>query len=112
MTFRRYRGIPELAGVCSMEAALRPGLAIGDCVERLKRLHYAWKRLHGIWASRITGEPIYELKTAFSYHAYLAAEHTLSLRERVGEMREPPLGLEDVPHPGLAYLFDEIAAAP
>lgn len=95
-----------------MEAAQRPGLAIDECVARLKRLHYAWKRLHGIWTARITGEPIYELKTAFSYHAYLAAEHTLALRKRVGEMREPPLGLEDIPHPGLQYLFDELLAAP
>jgi hypothetical protein len=112
MSFQRYRNLPELAGVCSMEAALQPGLAIDECVARLKRFHYVWKRLHGIWTARITGEPIYELKTAFSYHAYLAAEHTAALRERVGEMREPPLGLEDIPHPGLAYVMDEILAAP
>jgi hypothetical protein len=112
MSFQRYRNIPELAGVCKMEAAQRPGLAIEDCVTRIKRLHYAWKRLHGIWTARITSESIYELKTAFSYHAYLAAEHAMALRGRVGEMREPPLGLEDIPHPGLAYVFDEIIAAP
>ena len=27
-------------------------------------------------------------------------------------MREPPLGLEDVPHPALEAFFDEILAAP
>jgi hypothetical protein len=110
--FTRYKNLPELAGVCSMEAALQPGLSIDECVARLKRFHYAWKRLHGIWTARITSEPIYELKSAFSYHAYLSAEHAQALRKRVGEMREPPLGLEDVPHPGLAYVFDEILAAP
>ncbi len=36
----------------------------------------------------------------------------MALRTRVGEMREPPLGLEEVPHPALAVLFDEILAAP
>ena len=27
-------------------------------------------------------------------------------------MREPPLGLEEVPHPALAQFFDEVRAAP
>ena len=35
-----------------------------------------------------------------------------ALRTRVSEMREPPLGLEEVPHAGLAVLFDEVLAAP
>src|SRR6185437_5475794 len=69
-------------------------------------------RLHEIFTARITAEPIYELKTAFSHQAYLCAEHVQALRTRVGEMREPPLGLEAVPHPALQVLFDEILAAP
>src|SRR5262249_51508198 len=35
-----------------------------------------------------------------------------ALRKRVGEMREPPLGLEVVPHAGLEMFFDEILGAP
>jgi hypothetical protein len=50
--------------------------------------------------------------TGFSHHAYLCAEHVQALRERVGQMREPPLGLEDVPDAKLQILFDEILAAP
>ena len=69
-------------------------------------------RLHEIFTARITAEPIYELKTAFSHHAYLCAEHVAALRQRIGEMREPPLGLEEVPHEALAIFFDEILAAP
>src|SRR6185369_15001062 len=69
-------------------------------------------RLHEILTARITAEPIYELKTGFSHQSYLCAEHVQALRGRVAEMREPPLGLEDVPHPGLALLFDEMLAAP
>src|SRR5262249_5598554 len=61
---------------------------------------------------RITAEPIYELKTGFSHHAYLCAEHVEALRTRIGEMREPPLGLEEVPHPALEVYFDEIRAVP
>ena len=54
---------------------MRPGMGIELCVARLKRLHYAFKRLHEIWIARLTAEPVYELKMAFSLHAYYAAEH-------------------------------------
>jgi hypothetical protein len=111
-TYQTYRNLPPLAGLCSMEEAQRIGLSVEECVRRLKRFHYAFKRLHEIFTARITAEPIYELKTAFSLHAYLCAEHTAALRKRVGEMREPPLGLEDVPQPALELFFNEILCAP
>jgi hypothetical protein len=111
-TYQSYRGLPMLAGVCSMEEAARPGLTVDECVARLKRYHYAFKRLHQIFTARITAEPIYELKMGFSLHAHLCSEHVAALRKRVGEMREPPLGLEAVPHPALEVFFDEILAAP
>ena len=110
--YTSYRGLPQLAGLCTVEEAARPGLAVEECVRRLKRFHYAFKRLHQILTARITAEPIYELKTGFSHHAYLCAEHVTALRTRIGEMREPPLGLEDVPHPALEAYFDEILATP
>jgi hypothetical protein len=91
---------------------MKPGLSVEECVRRHKRYHYAFKRLHQIFTARITGEPLYELKMAFSLHAHLCAEHTAALRKRVGEMREPPLGLEAVPDPNLEIFFDEILAAP
>ena len=106
------RGVPPLAGLCTMEEAGRPGLSVEQCVDRLKRYHYVFRRLHEILVDRITAEPIYELKTAFSYHAYLCSEHVQSLRSRIGEMREPPLRLERVPDPHLATFFNEILAAP
>src|SRR3954454_13258677 len=107
-----YRGLPPLAGLATMEEASRPGLSIEDCVARLKRYHYAFKRLHQIFTARLTAEPIYELKMAFSLHSHLCAEHVTALRKRVGEMREPPLGLDVVPAVGLEIFFDEILAAP
>jgi hypothetical protein len=110
--YRSYRGLPTLAGLATIEQASTPGLGVDACVGRLKRYHYAFRRLHEIFTARITAEPIYELKTAFSHHAYLCAEHVEALRKRVGEMREPPLGLEVVPDPNLEFFFDEILAAP
>jgi hypothetical protein len=52
------------------------------------------------------------LKMAFSLHAHYCAEHAAAWRTRVGEMREPPLGLDVVPHAALDVFFDEILAAP
>jgi hypothetical protein len=110
--YQSYRNLPSLGGLCTMEDAMKPGLSVEQCVARLKRYHYAFKRLHHIFTARITAEPILELKNAFSLHAHLCAEHTTALRTRVGEMREPPLGLEEIPHPALEVFFDEILAAP
>jgi len=109
---KSHRRIPSLAGICDMKDAMKPGLSVEQSVARLKRFHYAFKRLHGIFIARLTSEPIYELKMAFSLHAHICAEHVTALRKRVGEMREPPLGLEEVPHPALEIFFDEILASP
>src|SRR5437762_11112294 len=110
--YQTYRGLPALAGLADIVRATKPGLGVEACVARLKRFHYAFKRLHHILTARITAEPIYELKTGFAHHAYLCAEHVQALRTRIAEMREPPLGLEDVPHPALEAFFDEILCAP
>jgi hypothetical protein len=110
--YRPYRDLPPLAGLCSFEEAQKPGLSVEECVRRLKRYHYALKRLHEVLLARLAAEPIYELKMAFSLHAHYCAEHVAVLRARVGEMREPPLGLEIVPEPNLGIAFDEIRAAP
>jgi hypothetical protein len=110
--YQSYRGLPPLAGLCSIADATRPGLSVEACVARLKRYHYAFVRLHEILTARITAEPIYELKTGFSHHSYLCAEHVQALRQRVAEMREPPLGLEQVPDEALQIFFDEILGAP
>ena len=104
--------LPPLAGLCTFDEAQRPGLSVEECVHRLKRYHYSLKRLHQIFNNRISSEPVYELKMAFSLHAYYCAEHVAALRQRVSEMREPPLGLESVPDEHLEILFDEILAAP
>lgn len=107
-----YPNLPPLAGIASLEQAMVPGLSIEECVRRLKRYHYAFKRLHQIFTARIAAEPNYELKMGFSLHAYLCAEHVAALRKRVGEMREPPLGLEAVPDANLEIFFDELLSAP
>jgi hypothetical protein len=110
--YESLQGLPPLAGLATFEEAQQRGLSVEECVRRLKRYHYAFRRLHEIFIARLTSEPIYELKMAFAMHAHYCAEHVAALRQRVGEMREPPLGLEVVPHPALEIFFDEILSAP
>ena len=111
-SYRSYRDLPPLAGIATLPEAARIGLSIDDCVSRLKRHHWAFRRLHQIFVDRLTAEPIYELKMGFSLHAHYCAEHAAAWRTRVGEMREPPLGLDAVPNASLDVFFDEILAAP
>ncbi len=107
-----YRGLPPLVGIATFQDAMKSGLAVDESVDRLKRHHFALKRLMQIFQARITAEPIYELKMAFSLHSHYAAEHATAIRERVAEMRTPPLGLEKIPDENLRVFFDEIQNAP
>jgi hypothetical protein len=110
--YRPYRNLPPLAGIADFSQAMRPGLSIDDAVDRVKRFHFALKRLMQIFQMRLTAEPIYELKMAFSLHSHYCAEHCTAMRERVAEMRTPPLGLEKIPHAALETFFAEIQNAP
>jgi hypothetical protein len=111
-TYRSHRGLPTVAGICTVAEAARIGFSVDDCVRRLKRHHWAFRRLHEILVGRLTAEPVYELKMGFSLHGHYCAEHAAAWRKRVGEMREPPLGLDAPPDPALDVFFDEILAAP
>jgi hypothetical protein len=98
-SYRSYRDLPPVAGICTMPEAAVIGFSVDECVARLKRHHWSMKRLHEILIARIPSEPIYEIKMGFSLHAHYCAEHAAAWRKRVGEMREPPLGLDHPPHP-------------
>lgn len=105
-------GLPETAGLGPLREMMTPGISVDECVRRLKRYHYILHRAWGIFLARLTSEPQYELKMAWSHHAYLCSEQVTAVRDRVAEMRHPPLGLEKVPDPALQLLMDEILAAP
>jgi hypothetical protein len=106
-----FRGFPPLAGLCSFAESERVGYSVEEAVAYLKRFHWAMRRTWHILISRIAAEPVYELKMGYSYHAHLLAEQITQIRARVGEMREPPLGLEECPDPALDVFFDEILCA-
>ncbi len=111
-TYTGYAGLPPLVGLQSMQEAMTKGLTVKESVDRLKRLHWALKRLHHIFVARIAAIPIYELKMAFSLHAHYCAEHVPEFAGRVREMRQPPHGLDVPLHPSLDLFFDELQAAP
>jgi hypothetical protein len=112
LAYRTYKDLPPLAGLADFEQAAKPGLSVEECVRRLKRFHYVFWRLHQAFIAHLADEPIYELKMAWSLHGYLAAENDTNFRRRIGEMREPPLGLEKVSHPAMGVFFDEILSTP
>ena len=111
-SYRPYRDLPPMAGICTVPEAARIGFSVDECVRRLKRQHWAFRRLHEIFIRRLTAEPVYELKMGFSLHSHYCAEHAAAWRKRVGEMREPPLGLDNPPDKALDIFFDEVASAP
>ncbi len=117
----QLRELPALAGLCSLQQAVaqtatkdggEPAWSVELSVARLKRLHFVLKRACEALTAWIPSEPIYELKMLYSHHAYLCAEQVSSIRRRVSEMREPPLGLDRIPHAGLEQMCNEIMAAP
>jgi len=111
-TYTGYAGLPPVVGLETMREATSRGLNVTQSVARLKRLHWSLKRLHQIFVARITSMPIYELKMAFSLHAFYCSEHVGEFATRVREMRQPPYGLEVSPHASLDLFFDEVLAAP
>lgn len=108
-SYQTYRSLPELAGLTSMDRAIHADWSLEESVSRLKRLHYCLRRMHEVFSEKITSEPIYELKTAFSFHSYLCAEQVDLIRRRISEMREPPLGLDKEPDGSLVTLFEELS---
>lgn len=107
-TYKTYKNLPPLAGIGTISETIEKSLSVEECSNRFKRFHYSLQRLYEIFISQIASEPIYELKMAFSLHSHYCAEHISAIRNRVSEMREPPLGLDQVPHPTLEIFFDEI----
>ncbi len=104
-------GIPPLAGVCSYEEAMQPGYGVERNVSLLRRHNYVETCLHQLAAAHVARTPEWEVKCALSLHLWLDAEHSAAIRNRVTEMREPPLHLDRAPDPKLQALLDEVIRA-
>jgi hypothetical protein len=100
-------GIPPLAGLATYEEAARVGYSVDENVERLRRFNYVETRLHQIALAFMNPTPEWEVKGAFSLHLWLDAEHSQALRDRVAELRRPPLYLDSAPDPRLEACLEE-----
>jgi hypothetical protein len=103
-----HLGLPPLAGIATYEEACRPGLSVEDNTALLRRYNYIKSRLVEIVSAHITSTPEWEIKAGLSLHLWLDAEHAAMIRRRVGEMREPPLHLDQVPDERLKAWLDEL----
>jgi hypothetical protein len=104
-------GLPPLAGLATHEEAARPGFSVDENVERLRRYNYVETRLVELSAAFMNPAPEWEVKCALSLHIYLDSEHSQALRQRVAELRLPPLQLDRAPDPKLAAFMDEALRA-
>ncbi len=104
-------GIPPLAGLATYEQAARPGFSVDDNVERMRRYNWVERRLYEISAAFMNPTPEWEVKCALSLHLYLDSEHSQALRQRVAELRRPPLYLDQPPDDRLeAFLAEALRA--
>ena len=108
---RDFSKIPKFAGICTMEEACRVGIPVDDNVELLKRYNYIKTKLYDVMVKHMNRTPEWEVKLGMSLHIWLDAEHVSAIRQRVAEMREPPLHLDKVPDPRLEALMNEVIYA-
>jgi hypothetical protein len=103
--------IPPLANVSTYQEAARLGLSVDETVDRLMR--YAWFARRAMEAALywLNPTPEWEVKEAFSLHAYLMADHAQSFRRRIGEMRNPMPDMDTSPDMCIDQFFDEVLTA-
>ncbi len=103
--------IPPLAGLCTYEEAARLGYGVEESVRLLVR--YAWieKRAMEAGLYWLNPTPEWEVKEALSLHLYQDADHARLIRQRIGEMRNPPPRMDISPDGHLDRFFNELLAA-
>ncbi|MDR3688360.1 MAG: hypothetical protein P4L46_03200 [Fimbriimonas sp.] len=104
-------GIPPLAGLATYEEAAKAGYGVDQNVELMRRYNYIESQLYRTSAAFLNPTPEWEIKGALSLHLYLDSEHSQSLRQRVAELRKPPLYLDQCPDPKLETLCEEALRA-
>ena len=104
-------GLPELAGIATMDEAASVGYSVEENVRRLLRLHWTSRRLMEISLAHLTSTPEWEVKCGLALHQWQDAEHADVLRRRIAEMRSPLPSLEEAPDPALDALLEEVLRA-
>jgi hypothetical protein len=100
--------IPALAGIATYAEAAHIGYSVDENVARLLRFHWVERRLMATLVAHLTAEPVWEVKCAIALHQWQCAEHVMSLRVRIGEMRHPAPKLDVAPDAALDRFLDEL----
>ena len=69
------------------------------------------RRLADVAAAHLARTPEWEMKCALGLHLWLDTEHATALRGRIGELREPPLHLDQAPDAQLEAVMEEALRA-
>lgn len=104
-------GVPPLAGLATYDEAARPGYGVDRNVELMRRYNWVETRLYQMGAAFINPTPEWEVKEALGLHLYEDGEHSLALRNRVAELRKPPLYLDQSPDDRLEAFLGEALRA-
>jgi hypothetical protein len=111
MTGDPFPAIPELAGLCTYEEAVRIGFSVDESVRRLLRLHWCEKRLMEIALAHLPATPEWEVKCALALQQWQDGEHADAIGRRIGEMRSPAPRLDRPADPALETYLEELLRA-
>ncbi len=99
---------PPLADLCSYADGAVAGYGVERTVRLLRRCLFVEAQTMRCLAAHLNAVPEWEVKCGLSLHLWQDAEHCTWLRDRVKEMRTPPLHLDRVPDPALDAFFQEL----
>ena len=99
---------PPSAGLCTYAQGGEPGYSVERTVQLLRRYLFVESQTMRCLAAHLNAVPEWEVKCGLSLHLWQDAEHCTWLRNRVKEMRTPPLHLDRIPDPVLDAFFQEL----
>jgi hypothetical protein len=99
---------PPIAGLCTYAQGAMPGHSVERTVQLLRRYLFVESQTMRCLVAHLNGVPEWEVKCGLSLHLWQDAEHCTWLRDRVKEMRTPPLHLDRIPDPALDAFFQEL----
>ena len=99
---------PPLADLCSYAEGAKAGYGVERTVQLLRRYFFVEAQTMRCLAAHLNAVPEWEAKCGLSLHLWQDAEHCTWLRDRVKEMRTPPLHLDRIPDPALDAFFQEL----
>ena len=99
---------PPIAGLCNYGEGGKLGYSVERTVQLLRRYLFIESQTMRCLVAHLNAVPEWEVKCALALHLWQDAEHCTWLRDRVKEMRTPPLHLDRIPDPALDPFFQEL----